>query len=332
MRDISWVHPCSVLLINSIIIGRKSFILKAMARKILLWLVVVVPGAVILWFASQNALGTETDYFTKLLLSNNRELALLISGHFVDDLKEVKNEMEGFSRLCIKEGFDSDKLKAYLRYQYDGHDFVSAIRFLNIKTGKWDVFYNSSMPLYSESFFRSFKPEYAAGVLKRGRDFFTEPYFYKDEAYASRFQIIRDRRKNEVYGVIELQVSIHKLLASSKVVPDQDRERVFLLDHKGTVIYPKLDIMKFSDEELQTMKSSGMGGFDRISDEQVELLAYCSMRVLEPVNVPGWILIFMEGPEQLTSFEHRMGWNIYSIFAVGVFCLMFLTRLLVFRG
>jgi hypothetical protein len=302
-----------------------------MIKKFLYWLVFVGIGASILFFVSNNALGTETNYFRKLLLSNNKDFALLISRQIIDELKQIKRQMEGFSRLIQKENFDNERLKNHMKYHYDGHSYISGIRFRHKDSKKWVSFKNLNSRVISDTFLKTVHVDYD-NILSKNKDFFSKPYFDKDLAYASRIQIIRERRKNLSHGVLETQFSVDKLFGVSKVIMKGKNEGILMLDSKGNILFPTKGIWQISQDEFKDIRRVGIGGFSRMNGMEEELLSFASLKILDPVNMPDWYLVFVQDDAKLRSFADRMGWNIYSILVLGLVCLAFLGKILFFRG
>lgn len=301
-----------------------------MLKKIVSWLLIIFIGGGVLFYFSNKAIGTERQFFCDLLLKNNQHISLLVSRHIIDAMKQVKTQMEGFSRLIVKQQFSEEKLSSYLRYHFERHPFVVGVRYRDITKPQWHSFVNTSSSMVSKAYYLKSEVEQLKAIKGR-RDFFTVPYYSKNRAFCSYIQLVRDVRKSKTLGIIEIKLSMEKLFSSSNIIVKGKRQHILLIDQKGKVLFPKEGGWRLNNYEFEQMRTMGLGGFSRGDEDDIELFSFSSFKVMEPVNMPDWYISLVEDQYQLDEFSSRMMWNVYSIMAIGLFCLGFLGKILVFR-
>jgi hypothetical protein len=298
-----------------------------MIKKLLLWILIVCLGSSCMWYLSNKSMDTEKQFFKDLVLENNQHLALLTTRHLVNKFSEIRVQLTGLSNQIVKEDNSTDELKNLFRFQYQNHPYIEAIRFRSFEENKDVIEFHNITSKVNKSFF--FKGLESKSLLKRS--FYTEVFFVNNEPVISRIQLVKDLRKKIFVGVIEARISISKLLGAKEIQIQSFKGEILLLNKNGKVLLPMNKGWEFEKENYQKLNSSYSGGFERSNSGVVELISFASSKQLEPTALPPLKVLMIEGDKRVESFASRSKFNVLIIFFVGVLCLAYLSKILIYR-
>jgi len=298
-------------------------------RKHLLAATFVGSGLILLIFLSSRSLVTEKNYFESLILSSNRDVAFLAARHAVDELQKIRQQVDGLSRLILREDFSQEKIHSHLRFHFDNHPSLVALRYRRFEDKEWTEFNNVGSGLSNT--LRGHPEALLTEISENPKDMYLEPYEVRSVQMLSRMQVIRDLRGNKTPGIIEAQISVEKLFGSAVELSRQNGGAIVIVGPGGQVLVPKIGGHAFSQSEFLSMREEGFGGVRRQQGAAEELLAWCSFSLLEPVHAPDWLVVYVEQDQSIQEFLKRIRSNLTGLVLVGLLSLLLLTRLVIYR-
>lgn len=288
---------------------------------------VVSFGSSCMWYLSEKSMDTERQFFKDLIIENNQHLALLTTRHLVNKFSEIKSQLVGLSSQIIKENSNNKKLSNLFRFQYQNHPYVEALRFYSFEKSRDMIeFHNINSKVQKTFFFKAIEDK-----TKLKRSFYTPVYFIKNEPVISRIQLVKNLRKKTFIGVIEARISINNLLGAKEIQSQSFKGEILLLSQAGKVLLPVEKGWEFQKSDYQSLNKSFSGGFERLNAGLVELISFASTKQLAPKELPPLKVLMIEGDKRVENFASRSKFNILIIFLVGVLCLSYLSKILIYR-
>lgn len=289
----------------------------------------VGSGLILLLFLSSRSLVTEKNYFESLILSSNRDVAFLAARHAVDELQKIRQQIDGLGRLILREDFSSEKIQSHLRYHFENHPSLVALRYRRLEDRNWTEFHNVGSGLSNTL------PQHPVALMEEiaraSTDLYLEPYEVRSVQMLSRIQMIKDLRGNKIPGLIEAQISVEKLFGSAVELSRQKGGAIVIVGPGGQVLVPRIGGHAFSENEFKKMREEGFGGVRRQQGAAEELLAWCSFSLLEPVHAPDWLVVYVEQDQSIQDFLKRIRSNLTGLVLVGLLSMLLLTRLVIYK-
>lgn len=295
------------------------------------WLVYLLCGLSLLAYFSWQAVESERRFFAELLLANNRDLGLLSARHLVSELKQLRTQMDGFAGLIVKENFVKERLRDHLRFNIDGHRFIVGVRYRAQDGTDWQSFLNTGFSLASPSFFVADEHRLIKQCIELKRLYFSDVKKVQNEFLVSLFLPVRDLRQNIIAGIIEVCFSLTRMLELTNSISNDGHRMVLLVDDKANIINSRTDGWTISEPEYLYMNKNPLNSMTRYVFQEIELLSWCSLSVLEPLQTPNWFILVAEDGTEYDKFSNRMSFNIYALAVFGFLCLIYLGRLLFFN-
>lgn len=270
---------------------------------------------------------TERQFFIDLVIENNQHLALLTTRHLVNKFSEIRLQLIGLSNQIVKEDNTDKELSNMLRFQYQNHPYIEAIRFKSFEKSTKGVEFHNIASKVNKSFY--YKDLDDKSLFKRS--FFTDVFFVNNQPVISRIQLVKNLRKNIFVGVLEARISVSNLLGAKEIQSQSFKGEILLLNKDGRVLLPVNKGWEFEEDDFKKLNASYSGGFERPSSDLVELISFASSKQLEPKALPHLKILLIEGDKRVETFASRSKFNILIIFFVGVLCLAYLSKILIYR-
>ncbi|MBT3786247.1 cache domain-containing protein [bacterium] len=295
----------------------------------------ILAGTLFLHFLVQRAMDAEKGFFQDLFLKNNKEISFLVARSLFDQLRQMKRRTEGFAHLLSKEEFNPGKLRDYFRYNFESDPFISGIRIHQIEAQKWTELYNITAQVRPNSFYLGVVEKNLTRVYDRNRDWFSPPFQIPGSKGGrpsfSWIQMVRASRKNSIPGVMESRIDIGALFESSSRLGRSGRGGVLLVQRGLGILSPEKGGWQLSEADMDQIFQQPMGGFLRVTENSTNLLSFCSLRVLDRLNMPDWSVVVIEDQREMKKVTQRLEWNLFVLLGVGVLCLLLLAKLFFFR-